>query len=138
MSDSSSNGWFRKLLRPSPTRSILALVFTGIVLGIGGLLAFDATMHATSTEAFCTSCHEMQDNALVQLEKTHHFQNASADGSNRQHVNQKRGCHSRDDQRIGEDKHANQNFQHAAKNCPGARRNIAEHPGEHGEHSPRD
>jgi cytochrome c-type protein NapC len=77
MIDSSSNGWFRKLLRPSPTRSVLALVVIGIILGIGGLLAFDATMHATSTEAFCTSCHEMHDNPLVQLEKTNHFQNAS-------------------------------------------------------------
>ena len=77
MSNSPPDGWLRSLLRPSPTRSILSLVAIGIVLGVGGLLAFDATMHATSTEAFCTSCHEMSANPLVQVEKTNHFQNAS-------------------------------------------------------------
>ena len=77
MNDSSSNGWFRNLLRPSPKRAVLTLVFTGIILGVGGLLAFDATMHATSTETFCTSCHEMSENALAQFEKTSHYTNAS-------------------------------------------------------------
>ena len=55
----------------------LGLVVIGILIGIGGLFAFDATMHATSTDAFCTSCHEMADSPLAQLEKTHHYQNAS-------------------------------------------------------------
>lgn len=76
MSDSTSGGWLKSLLRPSPTRSILALVVIGVVVGIGGLLAFDATLHATSTDAFCTSCHEMEI-PLAQLEKTNHYQNAS-------------------------------------------------------------
>ena len=76
MSDSSPGGWLRSLLRPSPTRSILSLLVVGVVLGVGAVLAFDATMHATSTDAFCTSCHEMSDNPLVQVEKTQHFQNA--------------------------------------------------------------
>lgn len=77
MNNLSSNGWLKRLLRPSPTRSILSLLVIGIIIGVGGLLAFDTTMKATSTEAFCTSCHEMADNSLVQLEKTSHFKNAS-------------------------------------------------------------
>lgn len=67
----------RALLRPSAKRSVLSLVVIGIVLGVGGLLAFDATMHATSTEKFCVSCHEMADNSLRQLEQTSHYHNTA-------------------------------------------------------------
>ena len=41
------------------------------------MISFDVVLHATSTEKFCTSCHEMAENPLVQAEKTLHFQNAS-------------------------------------------------------------
>lgn len=77
MNDSSSTGWFKKLLRPSTTLSVLALLVIGIVIGLGGVLAFNTTMHATSTEEFCVSCHEMTDNALAQFKQTSHYQNAS-------------------------------------------------------------
>jgi cytochrome c-type protein NapC len=70
-------GWLRRLLKPSRSHSVLALVSLGLVLGVAGLVGFDYAMHATSTEAFCTGCHEMADNPLVQTEKTLHFQNAS-------------------------------------------------------------
>ncbi len=63
-------------MRPSPTRSVLSLVIIGVVLGVGGLLAFDGVMHATSTDAFCTSCHEM-DTPTAQWRTTTHFNNAS-------------------------------------------------------------
>lgn len=69
--------WLKKLLKPSTSRSVLSLVAVGVVLGVGGWLAFDATLHATSTEEFCTSCHEMEINAYAQLEKTMHFSNAA-------------------------------------------------------------
>lgn len=77
MTNPTPEGWLRRLLRPSPSRSILALVCIGAVLGIAGLLAFDATMQATSTEEFCISCHEMEANAYAQYKKTSHFNNAS-------------------------------------------------------------
>ncbi|MFV8819619.1 NapC/NirT family cytochrome c [Haliea sp. E17] len=69
--------WLRGLLRPSPRFSVLALVAAGLVLGVVGVLAFNATMHATSSEAFCTSCHEMSSNPFAQLQETSHFSNAS-------------------------------------------------------------
>jgi cytochrome c-type protein NapC len=67
----------RALLRPSPRYSVLALVGIGLLLGVVGVLAFNATMHATSTEAFCISCHEMEANPYAQLQQTTHFTNAS-------------------------------------------------------------
>lgn len=77
MTDSKRNGWLGRLLKPSPSRSILFLVALGMVLGVAGMVAFDTTLHATSTEEFCISCHEMEDNAYAQLQKTSHFNNAS-------------------------------------------------------------
>lgn len=77
MTDSKSGSWFSRLLQPSASRSVLTLVAVGLVLGIGGTIAFDTTMHATSTEAFCISCHEMEANAYAQLQKTSHFNNSS-------------------------------------------------------------
>ncbi|WP_213004041.1 NapC/NirT family cytochrome c [Parahaliea maris] len=69
--------WLRGLLRPSAKYSVLALVGAGLVLGVVGVLGFNATMHATNTEAFCTSCHEMGSNPFPQLQETTHFSNPS-------------------------------------------------------------
>jgi len=49
----------------------------GIVLGVGGMRAYDFTMKATSTEKFCTSCHEMESGPFVLLQDTTHFKNES-------------------------------------------------------------
>ena len=76
MTATQNRGLWARLLRPSPTRSVLSLVAVGAVIGALGLLGFDAVMHATSTDQFCTSCHEM-DIPRAQLEKTSHFANAS-------------------------------------------------------------
>ena len=65
------------LLRPSSRFSVLALLFVGLLAGVFSVVAFDATMHATSTEAFCISCHEMEDNAGMMLVGTTHFENKS-------------------------------------------------------------
>ena len=67
----------KALLRPSGKHSILALVVVGVAIGLGGIFAFQATMQATSTDAFCTSCHEMRDNSLLMLQATAHHGNAS-------------------------------------------------------------
>ncbi len=69
--------WIASLLRPSPTRSVLSLVVIGLVLGVGGVIAFDATMHATSTDEFCVSCHELEVNTLPQFQRSSHYGNAS-------------------------------------------------------------
>lgn len=76
MSESRIFGWLRGLTRPSPSRSILTLLATGIVIGVAGVASFDFAMHATSTEAFCTSCHEM-DSPYQQLQQTIHYNNAT-------------------------------------------------------------
>jgi cytochrome c-type protein NapC len=67
--------WLKSLLEPSPTRSVLSLLAIGLVAGVAGILAFDATMHATNTEEFCISCHEMEINPFAQLQKTAHYGN---------------------------------------------------------------
>ena len=56
-------------------RSWLITGGAGIVLGIVGLLAFDYTMYATSTDEFCVSCHEM-DSPYAQLRNSKHYNNA--------------------------------------------------------------
>ena len=50
-----------------------ALVF---VAGILAVLLFDYTLHATSTNAFCTSCHSMQI-TKQEYEASIHYANAS-------------------------------------------------------------
>ncbi len=77
MSETKKKGWLKKLLRPSPSHSILALVGIGLMLGILAVIAFDTGLHAISTEKYCISCHEMRDNPYAQLQKTAHFNNAS-------------------------------------------------------------
>jgi cytochrome c-type protein NapC len=68
--------WRDKLLRPSPSHSVLALLGLGLVLGVLAMIAFDTTLHATSTEEFCISCHEMKAHPYAQLQKTAHYDNA--------------------------------------------------------------
>ena len=53
------------------------LVLSGIVAGAVGILAFDFTMEATNTDAFCVSCHELRDNALKEFIGTTHHTNAT-------------------------------------------------------------
>lgn len=68
--------WIDGLLRPSATHSVLALVSLGLVLGAVAMIGFDATLHATSTEEFCISCHEMEAHPYAQLQNTLHYSNA--------------------------------------------------------------
>ncbi|MEP4487077.1 MAG: NapC/NirT family cytochrome c [Halioglobus sp.] len=74
---SALSDWCKRLLKPSPTRSILTLVIVGGVLGVAGVMAFNVSMHATSTEEFCISCHEMEANPWAQIQQTSHFSNAA-------------------------------------------------------------
>lgn len=77
MGESHSRTRFLRLLRRSPNRSAASLLVTGLLVGAGGPLAFGAIMHATSTEAFCTSCHAMAENPYQQLQNTTHYSNPS-------------------------------------------------------------
>ncbi|TGD74176.1 Denitrification system component NirT [Mangrovimicrobium sediminis] len=76
MSEDPGKGGWRRLFRPSTRWSIASLLALGIVIGIAGLLTFDTVLHATSTDEFCTSCHEMQI-PLAQLQETVHYTNHS-------------------------------------------------------------
>ncbi len=51
------------------------LLFFGVILGIILWGGFNTAMEATNTEAFCISCHEMEDNVYAELQETIHFSN---------------------------------------------------------------
>lgn len=68
--------FLRKLLKPSAKLSILALVVIGIVIGAVGFFATQQTLHATSTNAFCMSCHSGHSLEQEVLESPHGNNNA--------------------------------------------------------------
>ena len=76
MNTPSRHRWWHRLRQPSAKHSVLALICVGIILGVVGVIAFDTTLHATSTEEFCISCHEMEDTPYAQLQTTAHYSNA--------------------------------------------------------------
>lgn len=47
------------------------LFVVGVIFWIG----FDATIHYSSTETFCISCHEMKDNVYAEYQETIHYSN---------------------------------------------------------------
>lgn len=47
------------------------------IIGAGALGAFNATMHASNSLEFCTSCHEMGSFIYPEYKKSPHFQNQS-------------------------------------------------------------
>jgi cytochrome c-type protein NapC len=75
-SDKDQPGLIGSLFRPSVRWSIFALVATGIAIGVVGVVTFDYSLEASSTESFCISCHEMEDNAYATVKQTSHFHNS--------------------------------------------------------------
>jgi nitrate/TMAO reductase-like tetraheme cytochrome c subunit len=67
--------WLSWLTQPSKTIALGVLVGIGLLAGAGGLLAFDFTMAATSTDEFCLSCHELQENIGYEYETMSHARN---------------------------------------------------------------
>ncbi|SHI15804.1 NapC/NirT family cytochrome c [Ferrimonas marina] len=66
---------WRKLFKPSSRYSVSTLVAVGVVIGVVGYFAMQQTLHATSTDEFCMTCHSnhsLKDEVL-----------ASAHGNNR-------------------------------------------------------
>jgi cytochrome c-type protein NapC len=68
-----SRGW-RALTRPSARYSILALAVVGFVIGVVAVIATQVMVHATGTNEFCVSCHEM-DTAMKEYKETAHASN---------------------------------------------------------------
>ena len=67
----------QKVTTPSTRYALGTLVFAGILLGAVGMVGFDFSMEATSTNDFCLSCHELADNAGREFVGTSHHTNAS-------------------------------------------------------------
>ena len=62
---------------PSMHFSLVFLTAGGFIAGIVFWGAFNTTLEATNTEAFCIGCHEMEDNVYQELRTTIHFTNRS-------------------------------------------------------------
>lgn len=74
-----SGGFWRRayesLRRPSARYSMAGLLLVGVIAGIVFWGGFNTAIEATSTLAFCTSCHEMRDNVFEEYKETIHYQN---------------------------------------------------------------
>jgi len=66
---------WRVVIAPHPSLALGVLVGGGIVAGIVGLIAFNEMVHATSTDDFCMSCHELEVNIGVDYETRSHALN---------------------------------------------------------------
>jgi nitrate/TMAO reductase-like tetraheme cytochrome c subunit len=65
------------LVRPSSRFGLGTLLGLGLVVGALGLAGTQAAMHATSTDEFCLSCHELAENVGKEYEGTIHHTNAA-------------------------------------------------------------
>ncbi|MBD9481306.1 NapC/NirT family cytochrome c [Pseudoxanthomonas sp. PXM02] len=70
-------GFWRTLRLPSRHYSLGFLTVAGFLAGVVFWGGFNTALEATNTEAFCTSCHEMQDNVFEELKTTIHYTNRS-------------------------------------------------------------
>ena len=69
--------FWRTLRLPSRHYSLGFLTVAGFLAGVIFWGGFNTALEATNTEAFCTSCHEMQDNVFEELKTTIHYSNRS-------------------------------------------------------------
>jgi cytochrome c-type protein NapC len=69
--------FWRTLRLPSRHYSLGFLTVAGFLAGVFFWGGFNTALEATNTEAFCTSCHEMQDNVFEELKTTIHYSNRS-------------------------------------------------------------
>ena len=68
---------WRLVSTPAATLSLGFLTLGGFLGGVIFWGAFNTALEVTNTEAFCTSCHEMEDNVYEELTRTVHFSNRS-------------------------------------------------------------
>lgn len=64
-----------RLRRPSTTMALGTLLSVGFVAGVIFWGGFNWSMEATNTEAFCITCHEMEDNVYQEYKETIHYSN---------------------------------------------------------------
>ncbi|WP_438393401.1 NapC/NirT family cytochrome c [Caballeronia sp. DA-9] len=69
--------YWKTINRPSTYYSLGFLTLGGFVAGVVFWGAFNTALEMTSTEAFCTGCHEMHDNTFAELKTTIHYSNRS-------------------------------------------------------------
>jgi len=60
---------------PAAHISLGVLTLGGFIAGVFFWGGFNTALEATNTEAFCISCHEMQDNVYTELQETIHWTN---------------------------------------------------------------
>ena len=65
------------LRRPSVHYSLGVLTLGGFLAGVIFWGGFNTALEATNTEAFCISCHEMEDNVFMEIKETIHYSNRS-------------------------------------------------------------
>lgn len=65
------------LWQPSLHYSLVFLTAGGFIAGLIFWGAFNTALEASGTEAFCTGCHEMEDNVYQELKSTIHYTNRS-------------------------------------------------------------
>ena len=70
-------GFWRQFNRPARHLSLGFLTLGGFIAGIVFWGGFNTALEATNTEAFCVSCHEMEDNVFEELKTTIHYTNRS-------------------------------------------------------------
>ncbi len=63
--------------KPSARYTAGGLLLSGIIAGVIIFGGTSWSMSATSTEEFCVSCHEMEDNAYAELKQTIHYNNST-------------------------------------------------------------
>jgi cytochrome c-type protein NapC len=61
--------------RPSARYSLGALIVVGAVVGVVFWGSFNWAMELTNSEAFCITCHEMEQNVYREYKSTIHYQN---------------------------------------------------------------
>ncbi len=64
----------QKLRRPSKS-TLGGILFVGFIAGIIFWGGFNTAMEATNQEAFCISCHEMEENVYKEYQDTIHYSN---------------------------------------------------------------
>ena len=69
--------YWATVLRPSRHYSLGFLALGGFSMGVIFWGGFNTALEFTSTETFCTGCHEMRDNVYQELQYTIHFSNRS-------------------------------------------------------------
>jgi cytochrome c-type protein NapC len=67
--------YWRTINRPSTYYSLGFLTLGGFVAGVVFWGAFNTALEMTSTEAFCTGCHEIRDNTFAERKTTIHYSN---------------------------------------------------------------